>query len=107
MKNASLGLISCVLIAFVPAACAAEEEANPPAQPEETQSSESGGFNFAIPGDDSSADSSGGFNFSGPTGETESKTALGDVDLPVDESVKIETFEPELAIPAGEETVSN
>ena len=61
MKQLSMSVLAFAAIAFVPTACAADEEATPPKEATET-SSESSGFNFAIPGEDTTPASSG-FNF--------------------------------------------
>ncbi len=100
MKKVSYSLILGAFLAMGSTACAAEKDETPPAETQES-SQKSTGFNFSIPGEDDAAEKSGGFNFSNPNDVEAGKTALGRVDIPIDETSKIETFEPNIQIPEG------
>ncbi|ACT60771.1 hypothetical protein [Hirschia baltica] len=103
MKQLSIGIFTCAMIAFIPSACAAENDANPPGEPTSAPASSSSSFNFSIPGD-ASAPPAGGFNFKDADEATEGQTALGKVELPVDDAVKIESFDTEIIIPKADVT---
>ena len=98
MKQLSISIFTCAMIAFIPSACAAENDANPPVEPTSTPASSSSSFNFSIPGE-TSAPPAGGFNFKDADEAAEGQTALGKVELPVDDAVKIESFDAEITIP--------
>lgn len=101
MKQLSLSILACAAVAFVPAACAADEEVTPPKETQEA-TSETSSFNFAIPGDDTTPASSG-FNFKNADDASEGQTALGNIDLPTDDGASIETFDTELTLPKAED----
>lgn len=101
MKKLSISLISCAALAIIPTACA-ENETNPPAAETVEEAPKKSSFNFNIPGGDTVEAPSSGFNFTSETEAKEGKTALGNVDLPVDGSAAIETFDTELDLPTAE-----
>lgn len=102
MKKVSYSLILGAFLAMGSTACAAEKDETPPAETQEA-TPKSTGFNFSLPGEDGAAEKASGFNFSNPNDVEAGTTALGRVDIPVDDASKIETFESEIKIPEGNE----